>query len=151
MLKEILSIPEISLTYSHKQALSKRPKITSSTDAEVVFREILDSNLLGIKEEAAVLFLNRANRVIGGYQLSSGGITGTIVDIRLVLGIALKALACSIVLAHTHPSGELNPSRADQALTLKLKEAAIVMDILLVDHLIITSCSYLSFADEGLL
>ena len=106
---------------------------------------------MNIKEEAVVLFLNRGNRVLGGYKVSSGGITGTVVDIRIILAIALKCLASGMILAHTHPSGELNPSRSDKELTLKLKEAAKLMDISLLDHLVITSDTYYSFADEGLL
>lgn len=106
---------------------------------------------MNIKEEAVVLFLNRGNRVLGGYKVSSGGITGTIVDIRIILAIALKCLASGIILAHTHPSGELNPSRADKELTLKLKEAAKLMDISLLDHLIISLVAYYSFADEGMI
>ena len=103
---------------------------------------------MNIKEEAVVLFLNRGNRVLGGYKVSSGGITGTVVDIRIILAIALKCLASGMILAHTHPSGELNPSNADKGLTQKLKEAANLMDISLLDHLIITSETYYSFADE---
>ena len=82
--------------------------------------------------------------------MSSGGISGTIVDIRLILGVALKCLASGIILAHTHPSGELTPSRVDRELTQKLKEAAKLMDISLLEHLIITNEGYFSFADEGL-
>ena len=98
-----------------------------------------------------MLFLNRGNRVLGGYKISSGGITGTVVDIRIILAIALKCLASGIILAHTHPSGELTPSRTDKELTQKLKEAAKLMDISLLDHLIITENAHYSFADEGIL
>jgi DNA repair protein RadC len=88
---------------------------------------------------------------VGAYHISSGGITGTVVDIKIVLAIALKALACAIVIAHTHPSGSLKPSRADEELILKLREAAKLMDILLLDHLILSTEGYYSFADEGVM
>ena len=104
---------------------------------------------MNIKEQCAVLFLNRGNRVIGGYKLATGGITGVVVDIRIILGTALKCLATGIILAHTHPSGELKPSTVDKGLTEKLKQAAKHMEITLMDHLIIASTGYFSFQDEG--
>src|SRR5690242_12283727 len=118
-MKELLhTVAEIQITYKSKVPAIQRPKIVSSTDAVHIFREFLDKDLINIKEESAVLFLNRANCVVGAYHISSGGITGTVVDIRIVLAIALKALACAIVIAHTHPSGSLKPSRTDEELTL---------------------------------
>lgn len=127
-----------------------RPRIQSSEDAYLQCLNFLGLDNLAIKEEAVAIFLNRSNRVLGGYKVSSGGITATVVDIRIILAIALKCLASGIILAHTHPSGELNPSRADKELTQKLKEAAKLMDISLLDHLIITLEAYYSFADDGL-
>ena len=106
-------------------------------------------NLLTIKEECIPLFLNRSNSLIGSYKVSSGGITSTVVDIRLILSIALKSLSCSLILAHTHPSGNLKPSTTDMEMTYKIKEAAKFMDIRLLDHLIISTEGYYSFADEG--
>ena len=141
---------EIYIKYEPKVQALNRPRIQSSEDAYQNCLAFLDNNNMNIKEEAVVLFLNRGNRVLGGYKVSSGGITGTIVDIRLILAIALKCLASGIILAHTHPSGELNPSKADKELTQKLKEAAKLMDISLLDHLIITSQTYYSFADNGI-
>lgn len=101
-------------------------------------------------EEFKVVFLNRANRVIGVYDASSGGITGTVADPRLILAAAIKSLAVSIILSHNHPSGNLKPSKADEDLTTKIKEAAKYHDIRVIDHMIITSEGYYSFADEGL-
>jgi DNA repair protein RadC len=112
---------------------------------------LLDEHTMNIKEESAVLFLNRGNRVIGGYKISVGGITGTIVDIRIILRIAPKCFATGIIIAHTHPSGELKPSKAAIDLTQKLKVACKIMEITLHDHLIITAENYFSFEDEGLL
>ena len=100
-------------------------------------------------EEFWVLYLNRANKVIAKEKLSAGGITGTIVDGRLVLKRALELLSTSLVLIHNHPSGNLQPSEEDKKLTKKIKDACITLDILLIDHLIISNKGYYSFADEG--
>ena len=145
------ALSEISIKYEPKVQPINRPKITSSEDAYKHFLELLEHSAMTIKEEAVVLFLNRSNRVLGGYKISSGGIAGTVVDIRLILAIALKSLASGLILAHTHPSGELLPSRADKELTQKLKDAAKLMDMSLLDHLILTTESYYSFAEEGIL
>ena len=102
-------------------------------------------------EEFWIIYLNNSNRVLKKAQLSKGGITGTLVDIRLVLKQALELSATSIILAHNHPSGTLIPSKADKALTDKLKKAASSMDINVLDHIIVCSHSYFSFADSGLL
>ena len=85
------------------------------------------------------------------YEVSSGGITGTVADPRLILAAAIKSLAVAIVLAHNHPSGNLKPSQADEQLTAKIKEAAKYHDINVLDHIIVTPDAYYSFADEGLL
>lgn len=98
-----------------------------------------------------MLFLNRANKVLGYYLISVGGITGTVVDTRSIFQTALKANACSIILAHNHPSGNPLPSDADKLITRKLKEAGEVLDINLLDHLILLPEGYTSMADEGML
>lgn len=95
--------------------------------------------------------LNRAQRVLGIYELSTGGVTGTVADPKLVFIAALKANACNIILSHNHPSGNLKPSSADEQLTKKIATAGMYMDIKVADHVIITSEGYYSFADEGLL
>ena len=89
--------------------------------------------------------------MIGSYQLSKGGITGTIADVRLILSVALKTLATGLILAHNHPSGNLKPSEADIQLTQKVKDAAKLLDIEVMDHIIISSEGYYSFMDEGIL
>lgn len=102
-------------------------------------------------EEFWILYLNNSNHILLKQQLSKGGITGTLVDIRLVLKQALELNAVAIILAHNHPSGTLKPSDADKKLTQKLKKAAESLDIKVLDHLIITEKAYFSFADENLL
>lgn len=103
------------------------------------------------REEFYMLLLNRANRLIGWYRVSQGGITGTVADIRIIFSIALKCLASSIVVAHNHPSGNLQPSHADKDLTRKIKEAGELLDINLIDHMILTVDSSFSFADNQML
>jgi DNA repair protein RadC len=102
-------------------------------------------------EVFAVLFLNRANKVNHFEIVSEGGITGTVADPRIILRRALEENAVSIILCHNHPSGSLKPSRADEQLTAKLKEAVRLLDIAVIDHIIVSESGYYSFADEGLL
>ena len=97
------------------------------------------------------MLLNRGNRVLGILDVSTGGFAGTIADPKVIFSTALKCCASSLVLAHNHPSGNLKPSQADINLTRKLKDGGALLDISVLDHLIVTSDSYLSFADEGLL
>ncbi|APU67535.1 RadC family protein [Christiangramia flava] len=102
-------------------------------------------------EEFWILYLNNNNSVIERFQVSKGGITGTLVDVRITLRKALELGAVSLILCHNHPSGNLKASDADKQLTKKLKTAAESLDIKVLDHLIVTEKSYLSFADEGIL
>lgn len=102
-------------------------------------------------EEFWIIYLNNSNKVIDKLQLSKGGITGTLVDVRLVMKKAIEVGATSIILSHNHPSGNLSPSTADKNLTTKLKTAGESLDIKILDHVIVTEKSYFSFADEGLL
>lgn len=144
-------VAEVELVYKTKVKASERPKITSSKDIYEVLKQIWDENKMEMQEQFKVIFLNRANRVTGVYETSTGGLTGTVADPRLILAAALKSLAVSIILSHNHPSGNLKPSRADEELTLKIKVAGSYHDIRVIDHIIITSEGYFSFADEGLL
>ena len=103
------------------------------------------------QEVFAVIFLNQANRIIHFETVSSGGLTGTVADPRVILKKALDEQAVSIILCHNHPSGSLHPSQADRELTHRIREAARFFDIKLLDHIIVSTEGYLSFADEGLL
>ncbi|EAQ48121.1 MULTISPECIES: RadC family protein [Leeuwenhoekiella] len=129
----------------------KAEEPTKITGSNAVFR--LLQPILGElpHEEFWILYLNNSNKVLHKHQLSKGGMTGTLVDVRLVLKLALERGAVSLILAHNHPSGGLRPSQADKDITTKLKVAAASLDIKVLDHLIITENSYFSFADEGLL
>jgi len=102
-------------------------------------------------EEFWIIYLNRRNGILGSEKLSQGGITGTVIDVRLVLKKALEKNSTSLIGCHNHPSGNLEPSEADKKITRQLKEAAAIMDIPLIDHVIVTQSGFFSFADEGLL
>lgn len=123
-------------------------KITSSKSIFELMQPIIGE--LG-HEEFWIIYLNNSNKVLSKSQLSKGGITGTLVDVRLVYKAALEMGAVSIILSHNHPSGALQPSEADKQITRKLKLAGESLDIRILDHLIITETNYYSFADEGIL
>ena len=110
-----------------------------------------DDEKLEFVEQFKVLLLNRANRVLGVYEVSTGGVSGTVADPKLVFAAAIKSSASAIILAHNHPSGQLKPSDADLKLTQKLKEGGKFLEITVLDHIIVTSEGYYSFADEGVL
>lgn len=125
--------------------------LTTSCEVIEVLRTIWDESIIEMQEEVKILFVNSSNTVIGVYNLSKGGITGSLVDIRLILAVALKCLATGLILVHNHPSGNLNPSSSDLAIVKKLKTACKLLDITLLDNIIITKENYTSFNDEGLL
>ncbi len=133
-----------------RQAASHLEKITikSSNDVAQYLRAVIKDFSY---EVFGVMFLNKANKINLFQIISRGGITGTIADPRIILKRALEEDATSIVLCHNHPSGNLKPSRADQELTYKIKEAARFFDIVVMDHIIVSEEGYFSFADEGIL
>ena len=123
-------------------------KITGSKDAAEYFFPILgDLN----HEEFWVMLLNRGNKIMDSFMISQGGISGTVIDVRIILKPAIEKLASSIILCHNHPSGTMQASDADMKITKKIKNAADMLDITVLDHIIIGQNKYLSFADEGML
>ena len=142
-------VAEIELVYKTKVKASERPHIKSSSDAYEVLKQSWDENKIEFVEQFKVMLLNRANKVLGIYELSTGGISGTVADIRLIFAASIKSNASSIVLAHNHPSSNTKPSDADLLLTHKIKEAGKLLDIKVIDHIIVTIESYYSFADQG--
>lgn len=144
-------VAEVDLVYKSKVKASARPKINDSKDCHHLLRQLWDDGKMGMVEQFKVLYLNRANRVVGFLEVSSGGVTGTVADPRIILVGALKILACSLVLSHNHPSGNLSPSRQDEEMTQKIKQAASFHDIKVLDHIILNDEGYYSFADEGIL
>ena len=147
----LFEVAEIELVYKSKVKASARPQITSSKSAYEVLLKAWDENKIEFVEQFKVLLLNRANKVLGIYEVSTGGITGTVADPRLIFVAALKSNSCSMILSHNHPSGNLKPSRQDKELTSKIKQAGELLDIKVLDHLIVTNEAYYSFADEGIL
>ena len=143
----IVAAMELGRRRRTEEALEKK-KITSSVSVFELMQPIIGELY---HEEFWIIYLNNSNKVIEQLQLSKGGITGTLVDVRITLRKALEVGATSIILAHNHPSGTLRPSEADKQLTQKLKTAAQSLDIKVLDHLIVTEKSYFSFADEGVL
>lgn len=143
------NVAEIQLAYRSKIKPSERPTINSSRDAFMVLENAWDFNQIDLIEQFKVVLTNRANKVLGLVDISTGGITSTVADVRLIFGAALKGGAAGIIVAHNHPSGNLSPSDADIILTKRLKEAGKLLDIQLLDHIIMTSEQYTSLADEG--
>ncbi|HEU5166323.1 MAG TPA: JAB domain-containing protein [Chitinophagaceae bacterium] len=152
-LEELNNVSEIDIVYKRRVncKVSERPQIKSSSDVYEVLLHYWDQDKIDLIEEFKVLFLNRSNRVLQIFSVSSGGITGTVADPRLILAAALRVAACSMMLAHNHPSTSLKPSKADEELTSKIKYAAQFHDIRVLDHIIVSSEGYYSFADEGVL
>lgn len=146
-----MAVAEIELVYKSKVKASERPKINSSKDAYDIFLQSWSDTKIEFVEQFKILLLNRGNKVLAVYEVSTGGVTGTVADPRLIFAAALKANACAIILAHNHPSSNLKPSQADEQLTCKIKEGGRYLDIQILDHLIVCSEGYYSMADEGLL
>ena len=147
MVPEIIA--EVQITYSSKVKACDRFRVTGSKDAAKAFRSIWPS--YEHIEFIYMLMLNRQNQVLGCHQISKGGMTGTVIDVRVVFQVALKAAATSIIMAHNHPSGNLEASDADKKISRSIREAGKFMEIPLIDHLILTSESFMSMADEGLI
>jgi len=144
-----MKISEISVSYSNDR--SGRLKISNSKQSYDVLRACWSDTTIELQEEFKVLLLNRSNSVLGVYPMSKGGVSGTIVDAKLVFSVALKCNASSIIIAHNHPSGNLNPSEGDKRITQKLKKVGKYLDIVLLDHIIITKEDFYSFSDNRLI
>jgi DNA repair protein RadC len=125
-------------------------KINSSRDAADFIRQFYGDDI-EVFESFFVLLLNRANKTIGYAKISQGGISSTVVDVKILCKYVIDSLASTVVLAHNHPSGELRPSEADKQITQRVKQALTIMDSQVIDHVILTKDSYFSFADEGIL
>ena len=147
---DYFTIPEITVSYKDTVKASERAIITSSSDAVKVFFVAFE-HCVEHHEEVNVLYLNKSNRVLGISNVSKGGISGSFVDIKIILQTALKVSASSILLSHNHPSGSIKPSNDDLVLTEKIKKGCEAIDVKLFDHIIVTNEAFTSFADEGLL
>lgn len=128
----------------------KTAKISSSSDAAKFIRNFYFEDI-EVFESFFIMFLNRANDVEGYVKISQGGIVGSVVDVKILCKYALDSLCQSVILTHNHPSGNTQPSQADKNITEKVKKALQLFEISVLDHIIISKDSYLSFADEGIL
>lgn len=146
----ILSISEIQIHY--KRPLYDSMKyITNADDADKILKEFTGKNRIDFKEFFWVILLNRANRVLGISEIAIGSSSGVSVNIREICQLALLTASTQLIVAHNHPSGKLTPSKADKNITAKIKKALALLDITLLDHIVITSEDFLSFANESLL
>jgi len=146
---ELSIVNEVKMVYRCPQ-LKLRPMVASSADAYEILKPCYDE-CMDMREEFWLLMLDRGNRAKALYQVSSGGLHGTVCDPKLVYAAALKSLASSVILSHNHPSGQLRPSEEDIRLTKKLVEAGSFLDLPVHDHVIMSRDGYYSFADNGML
>lgn len=139
---------EIIIDYKKKAGAKV---IYDSISADIACRQAYSQSKANwdLREYVFVIMLNQANRVIGYFKLSEGGVTGTVADVRLAFATALKSVSTGIILAHNHPSHTKKPSLSDDKLTKKFKDAGILLDIKLLDHIILCGKEYYSYADEG--
>lgn len=144
-------IAEVQVSYKPDFKVSERPKITSSKQAYDLLIQQWDLGKIEFLEQSKMILLNRENRVLGIVDISTGGVSGTILDPKIVFSIALKANTSSIIISHYHPSGNLRPSHADIKLTNQLKDGGKLLEIVVWDHLIIFNDSYYSFADDSMM
>lgn len=142
-------VNEIKLSYSRRGNCEK--SIACSTDVVDIFRAHYDAEEIDYRESFYALYLNQANKVLGIKKISESGISSTLVDVRIIMQAALLCNASGIIISHNHPSGNLKPSECDIKMTQKIKEAAQILNMNLLDHFILTSDSHFSFADQGIM
>lgn len=142
-------LAEIKISYTRRNYQRSTSVVRCSRDAYELLVDNWDKRLIELLEEFKLLLLDRANKVLGIVHLSRGGTAGTVVDAKLVFATALQCNAHGIILAHNHPSGNTKPSQTDLDLTKRLTDGGRMLDIQVLDHLIITTRGYWSFADEG--
>ncbi len=144
-------LQEIKLTLSKTEEHPvKYETLARSTDAAELFKNLFAEEIT-MFESVFVIYVNQRNQPIGWRKISQGGISASVVDVRLVLVPALNCLATGFFICHNHPSGNLRPSEEDRRITKQLKEVGAIMSVQLIDHIIITEDSFFSFADEGLI
>lgn len=148
---DLFKVAEVELVYRSLPGVHDRPIITRSSISYEILRHHWDRDKIELQEQFKILLLNRRNACLGIAEIGTGGQTSCIADPRLIFATALKANATGIILAHNHPSGSLKPSEPDRQLTRNMVNAGKILDITVLDHVIITSHGYTSFADSGLL
>ena len=148
---DLNNVAEIKVSYSPKVPARLRPSVTSSQEAVEILRQSWDDGQINYVESFKIVLLNRAHKVLGISTVSTGGVSGTLADPKVIFGTALKSLSSAIILAHNHPSSNTKPSQADINLTKKLVEGGNLLDIKVLDHIIVTEDEHFSFLDEGLM
>lgn len=148
MVQKTFKVAEVQVSYQPDFKITDRPQINQSSKAYALLKQQWDSNRIELLEEFKIILLNTSNRVLGIADISRGGVSGTSIDPKIVFAIALKTNSSKIILSHNHPSGNLQPSNADIALTKRLKDGGKLLDIEVCDHIIISNYGYYSFADE---
>ena len=144
-------VSEVKLSYVNRIPASQRQQVNRSSDVVDLLRLIWDENSIDHVESFYILLVNRANKVLGYKLLSQGGLSGTVVDPKIIFQAALLANASSVILAHNHPSGNVKPSESDIRITKKVIDAGKLLELQCLDHVIITSDSFFSFSDEGMM
>lgn len=139
-------ISEFSLKYTKTDI--QKTKVTTSESASNVIRKFYFDDI-NIYESFFILLLNRANNTTGFAKISQGGTAGTVVDIKIIAKYAVESLSSAVIICHNHPSGDKRPSDADLNITRRIKDALLLLDIKLIDHIIITENDFYSFADNG--
>tara|TARA_R110001583_G_scaffold178502_3_gene334467 strand:- start:2306 stop:2752 length:447 start_codon:yes stop_codon:yes gene_type:complete len=143
------TISEISIKYNPVKLDNGNVKIKSSNDAFSVFLKCWNPDVIELQEEFKVMLLNNSNEVLGIYEMTKGGMTSTLIDIKLLFAVVLKSCATAIITVHNHPSGKLKPSESDKVIFRKIRESAKILDINYLDNLIITKEGKYSFMDEN--
>ena len=146
---EKVNVPEIKISY--KNGTNQNYKIANSKDAYNVIREFFNKDTIEYNEEFLALYLNTNNKCIGWYRVSVGGLHASVVDAKVIFAVALKSAASSVILAHNHPSGNLQPSTQDRKVTETLVEGGRILGINIHDHLIVNDKAFYSFSDQGLI
>jgi DNA repair protein RadC len=136
---DLIHVTEVQLVYKTRVKASDRPKINEMDDAVKIFRQYWSRDKIEHVEEVKMLLLNRSNKVLGIATISQGGISGSVIDERIILQYAIKANASAVILAHNHPSGNLEASEADNRITSKIKNSLELMGISFLDHIILTA------------
>ena len=144
-----MKVSEVKISYMNE--VDEKIKVMGSSEVYQVLKANWDLDTIELQEEFKILLLNQGNQVLGIKSMFKGGINTCSIDVRLIMGMVLKANASALVITHNHPSGNLNASESDKRITSKIKECCELFDIRLLDHIIMAKNSYLSFADEGIL
>jgi DNA repair protein RadC len=150
-MKRDFKVAEVQLSYKHKVPCEERQIVSDSQSAYQIIKPFFSDKTIDYRESFKVFYLNVAGHVLGCLTVSEGGPCSTAVDVKLILQGALLANAHSVILAHNHPSGNLQPSTSDKFMTEKVEKALSIMDMKLLDHLIVTRGGYFSFVDEGVM